>query len=82
MITYNEAAVRQETVRVGSRVRVRDLEGEEEFTIVPTEEVDFSLGRISMDAPLARALLGHSVGERVKVRAPGGLRAVSILSVE
>ncbi|HZU15384.1 MAG TPA: GreA/GreB family elongation factor [Candidatus Dormibacteraeota bacterium] len=70
-----------QTVRVGSRVRVMDLDGEEEYEIVGREDADVVHGRISMDSPLAQALLGRSPGEQVKVRAPGGLRAVTILAV-
>jgi len=81
MTSYTDATVRESTVRVGSRVHLRDQDEEEEYTIVRSEDVDFSLGRISMDSPLGRALLGHGVGDRVKVRAPGGLRAVTILDV-
>jgi transcription elongation GreA/GreB family factor len=62
-------------------VRVLDREGEEEYTIVGIEDADFSSRRISSDSPLAMALLGHLEGEHVKVRAPGGLRAVTILRV-
>lgn len=69
------------TVKVGSLVRVLDREGEEEYTIVGGEEADAISRRISMESPLAMALLGHVVGEQVKVRAPGGLRAVKILDV-
>lgn len=69
-------------VRMGSRVRVRDLEGEEEFIIVGSDEVDHAYRRISMDCPLGSALLGRRAGESVRVRAPGGLRAVMIVSVD
>jgi transcription elongation GreA/GreB family factor len=68
-------------VEVGSRVRVRDRDGEEEYTIVGGDEADVALHRISTESPLAVALLGHAPGEQVKVRAPGGLRAVTILGV-
>ncbi len=69
------------TVRIGSLVRVRDRDGEEEFTIVGGEEADAMLMRISMESPLGMALLGRAAGEQVKVRAPGGLRAVRILGI-
>lgn len=70
------------TVRIGSMVRVIDRDGdEEEYTIVGVEEADVAAGRISTDSPLAMALLGHAIGEQVKVRAPGGMRAVTILRV-
>jgi transcription elongation factor GreA len=68
-------------VRVGSRVRVQDLDGEDELVVVGREESDFSIGRISLDCPLGRALMGHGAGARVAVRAPGGLRSVTILEV-
>ena len=60
-------------VRVGSRVRVRDADDEDEFTIVPAWEADATADRVSVESPCGRALLGHRVGERVCFRAPGGL---------
>ncbi len=69
------------TVTVGSRVRVRDGEGVEEYTIVGGDEADAASRRISTESPLGMALLGHTAGERVRVRAPGGQRAVIILGV-
>lgn len=69
------------TVRIGSLVCVRDRDGEEEYTIVGGEEADVVSRRISTESPLAMALLGHAAGEKVKVRAPGGLRAVTIVRV-
>jgi transcription elongation factor GreA len=69
------------SVKIGSLVRVQDRDGEEEFTIVGGEEADAMLMRISMESPLGKALLGRATGEQVKVRAPGGLRAVTILGI-
>ena len=69
------------TVKVGSCVCVLDRDGEEEYTIVGDEEADAISRRISHQSPLAVALLGHAAGEQVKVRAPGGLRAVTLLRV-
>ena len=72
-----------DTVRIGSMVCVLDRDGddEEEYTIVGVEDADVAAKRISTDSPLAMALLGHAAGEQVKVRAPGGMRAVTILRV-
>ena len=69
------------TVTIGSCVRVKDRDGEEEYTIVGGEDADAARYLISMESPLAVALLGHAEGEQVKVRAPGGLRNVTILRV-
>jgi transcription elongation factor GreA len=69
------------TVRVGSLVRVRDRDGEEEYTIVGGDEADAVMRRISTESPMGMALLGRAAGEQVKVRTPGGPRSVVILRV-
>jgi transcription elongation factor GreA len=68
-------------IRLGSRVRLHDQDGAAEFTIVGPEESDVVAGLISDVSPLGRALLGHGPGERIDVRAPGGLRSVTIVDV-
>ncbi len=70
------------TVRVGSWVEVeRSGEGGEVWRIVPVEEADARRGLMSEVAPLARAVLGHRAGERVRVQSPAGAFAVTILAV-
>ena len=66
---------------LGSRVRVRDAHGEDEYTIVRRGEADPAHGRISMESPVGRALLGGRRGEEVKVQTPGGVRALTIVEV-
>jgi transcription elongation factor GreA len=69
-------------VQVGSRVTVKDEFGKEQFTIVGPAEVDVQAGRISMESPVGKALLGHKVGEQVKVQTPGGTRPITIVKVD
>jgi transcription elongation GreA/GreB family factor len=69
-------------VRIGSRVRVRDADGENEFALVPEHEADARAHRVSADSPLGLALLGRHVGERVRYRAPGGVMGVTVVAVE
>jgi transcription elongation factor GreA len=69
-------------VRVGSLVRVRDEDGDDEFLIVPPEEADAAVDRISSESPLGRALLGRRVGERVRFRAPCGVVGVTVVGVD
>ncbi|MDB5068264.1 MAG: greA [Chloroflexi bacterium] len=69
-------------VRPGSRVRVRDADGEEEeSTLVRKGEADPALGRISTGSPVGRALLGGRRGDEVTVQTPGGIRALTIVEV-
>lgn len=68
-------------IHVGSRVRVHDQDGDALFTIVDPEESDGARGLISDLSPMGEALIGHGPGDRVDVRAPGGLRRVTIVEV-
>jgi transcription elongation factor GreA len=68
-------------VQVGSVVKVRDEFGEEAFTIVGPAEVDVANGRISLESPVGKALMGHRAGDAVEVQSPAGARSLSIVSV-
>ena len=52
------------------------------YRIVGELEADLKLGKISVTSPIARALIGKSEGDVVKVRAPGGEREYEIGSIE
>lgn len=71
------------TVRLGSRIKVRDLEFEEdsEYEVVGSQEADPMNGRISEDSPFGRALLGKAVGDDVIVEAPAGIIRYKVLEL-
>lgn len=69
-------------VRIGSRVRIRDIDGDATFRIVEPESADATADRVSARSPLGSALLGHRVGDRVRFRAPAGVLAVTVVDVE
>src|ERR1017187_3068729 len=68
-------------VRIGSEVELKDEFGKQVFTIVGPAEVDVASGRISMESPVGKALIGHRNGESVDVQSPGGPRRVKIVRV-
>ncbi len=66
----------------GAWVNLSDEQGiEMAFRIVGPDELDPKRGLISMDAPLARALLGRAVDDEVVVRTPGGQKRYWIMEV-
>ena len=71
-------------VGLGCRVRVLDveMEEEEEYTIVGSQEADPMNYRISDDSPFGRAMVGKGVGDVVEVEAPVGVLQFRILGVE
>jgi transcription elongation factor GreA len=68
-------------VELCSTVHVRDDESEEEYTMVRSAEADAALGRISMESPVGRALLGRRRGDEVEVQTPGGVRRFTVVDV-
>jgi len=72
-----------DTVKFGAHVTLvdEDTEEEKEYQIVGDVEADVKAGRISISSPIARALIGKSVGDSVEVAAPGGARAYEITEV-
>lgn len=67
-------------VTFGSTVRLEDQGGKESrYQIVGSEESDPSNGRLSVMAPLARALIGKKVGDTVTAQLPGGTKTFEIL---
>lgn len=72
-----------ETINVGSKVTVKDIEFNEELTyyIVGSTEADPEKGRISDESPIGKGLLGHKTGETVDIDAPAGIIKFEILSI-
>ena len=55
---------------------------ESEYKIVGEVEADFKSGKISIQSPLARSLIGKSKGDSVEVNTPGGGKSYEILKVQ
>ena len=72
------------TVKFGATVKIvdEDTDKEVKYMIVGDAEADASKGRISISSPIARALIGKSVGDAIEVAAPGGARGYEILEVK
>lgn len=70
-------------VMFGATVTVADEETDEEKTyqIVSEYEADASKGRISVTSPIARALIGRTIGDSVEVTTPRGQKDYEIVKV-
>jgi transcription elongation factor GreA len=70
-------------VTLGRSVIFKELPDgiEEEYTIVGKAEADPFSGKISNESPIAQALLGKKVGEKVSIDTPGGAMDVEITKV-
>ena len=80
----DEKDIDTETVQIGNKVKVLDVEFDEkiEYTIVGSTEVDLTQNRISNESPLGEALLGAKKNQTVEVNAPAGVMKYKILSIK
>ncbi len=76
--------VKGEKIVFGATVTIIDVESEVESTyqIVGEDEADIAKGKVSNTSPMARALIGKTVGDEAEVAAPGGARAYEIADVK
>lgn len=72
------------TVKFGATVTIEDSESgdQQTYVIVGEHEADIKRGRISIGAPVARALIGKDIGDTVVVQSPKGKREFEVTKVE
>ena len=70
-------------VKFGAHVTLIDEDTEEKsvYQIVGEDEADIKAKRLAITSPLARALVGKSVGDSVEVTTPGGSKSYEISKV-
>lgn len=79
----DESEINTKTVQVGNKVKVLDLEynDELEYTIVGSTEVDLAQNRISNESPIGSALLGAKKNQEIEVAVPAGVVRYKVLSI-
>ena len=67
----------------GSTVEIEDVASGDRkaYQIVGDDEADIKASKISVNSPIARALIGKSEGDTADVQAPGGLRSYEVVAV-
>ena len=73
-----------EKVTFGTSVGVADEDTDEEsiFHIVGPYEADINRGLVSTSSPIAKGLIGKSVGDSAEVHTPGGVKSYEIISIK
>lgn len=66
-----------------SNVRVKNQKTGKEitYTLVSPPEADFTVNKISVQSPIGKSFLGHSVGDVVEVKVPAGTLSFEILEI-
>jgi transcription elongation factor GreA len=78
------APTAEAVVQIGCRVHLRDTASGDNsvYEVVGSVEGDITAGRLSVDSPIGKAILGAPVGEIVPGEAPGGSFTIEIIAVD
>ncbi len=79
----DESKMDSTKVYILSTVKIKNLKNSATmtYTLVPEEESDLKKARISVDSPIAKGLLGKSVGEKVDIKVPAGILPFEIIEI-
>lgn len=80
----NTTNLNSDKVVFGATVSLFDVESEIESTyrIVGEDEADIKQGMISINSPVAKALIGHRVDDEVHIKVPSGTRIYEIVNIQ
>lgn len=69
---------------IGATVTLIDMdtEQEERYTLVSHEEANYEQGKISIQSPIGKALLGHGIKEIISINVPAGVLKYKIIKIE
>ena len=72
------------TVQILSTVELRNLKTKQQmkYTIVSATEADLRAGKLSVETPIAKGLLGKKVGEVAEVKVPAGTVQLEVVSIK
>ena len=69
-------------IRFGAYITLQtSVEGRVEYRIVGVDETDARKGFISIDSPVAKALLGKTVGDSIEVKLPECLAQIEVIAI-
>lgn len=79
----DESKLDMSTVAILSKVTIRNTKNNAkmQYTLVPETEADFKSGKISINTPIAKGLLGKKVGDIAEVQAPAGKIPFEIIEI-
>lgn len=75
--------ISQDKIAFGAKVKILDVNTNEEknFILVGPDEADIKDGKISIDSPVGKSLIGKSVGDAVTIKAPAKTIEYEILEI-
>ena len=79
----DESKIDTSQVQILNRVTLRNIKNNAtvQYTLVPESEADLKKGRVSVETPIAKGLLGKKVGETAEIKVPSGIMQFEIIEI-
>lgn len=79
----DEDSIDTSKVSLMTTVTIKNLKNKAtmKYTLVAEEEANLKQGKISVNSPFAKGLLGKAVGDKAEIQAPGGVVEVEVLEI-
>jgi transcription elongation factor GreA len=79
----DESKIDSSSVQILTKVKLKNLKNKAvmEYMLVTESEADIKAGKISVETPIAKGLLGKKVGDKVKITVPNGVIEFEILNI-
>ena len=79
----DESKMDSSKVLLLSTVTIKNLKNKAsmKYKLVPEEEADLKKGKISVESPIAKGLLGKEVGDHVEIKVPAGVIPFEVIEV-
>ncbi len=79
----DESKIDTSKVQILNKVTVKNKKNNAivSYTLVPESEADIKAGRISIQTPIAKGLIGKKVGDEVEIKVPSGIIPFEIVEI-
>jgi transcription elongation factor GreA len=79
----DESKIDTSTVQILTKVKLKNLETKAimEYMLVAETEANLKAGKISVETPIAKGLLGKKIGDNVSIKIPNGILKLEILNI-
>lgn len=79
----DESQLDDSRVSILSKVKLKNMKNNAvmTYTLVPENEADIKSGKISVNSPIAKGLLGKEAGETAEIQVPAGLMSFKIMEI-
>lgn len=79
----DESRISTDSVQILTRVKIKNTESKQvmSYLLVSESEANFKEGKLSVETPIAKGLLGKKVGEKTKVQVPSGEMEFEVMEI-